>query len=58
MGYGPSVTPRRLTSAHAPALILTAFLLVILILGLAGGEIGAKTFEQPVPHPSDPITIP
>ena len=60
MGYGPNSpsTPRGLTPAHAPALILTAFLIVAIVLGLAGGEIGEKTFQQPVPSPSDPITIP
>lgn len=60
MGYGPNspAAPRGLTTAHAPALILSAFLVIALILGIAGGEIGAKTFQQPIPSPSDPITIP
>jgi len=60
MGYGPNSppAPRGLTTAHAPALILSAFLIVALILGIAGGEISDKTFQQPVPSPSDPITIP
>ena len=58
MGYDPKSAPRGLTPAHAPALILSAFLILALILGLAGGEIGERTFQQPVPSPSDPITIP
>ena len=58
MGYNPNAAPRGLTPAHAPALILTAALIVAIVLGLVGGEIGAKTFQQPVPSPSDPITIP
>lgn len=60
MHYGPSPQqpPRGITPHHVPALILSAFLVVALILAIAGGEIGAKTFTQPVPSPSDPITIP
>lgn len=58
-GYDDPTRPlRALTPAHVPMLVLTVFLVIALVLGIAGGEIGAKTFRQPVPSPSDPITIP
>jgi len=47
-----------ITPAHLPAVLLGALLLMAIILGLSEGSIGPQTFHQPIPSPSDPITIP
>jgi len=47
-----------ITPAHLPAVLLGALLLIAVVMGLAEGSIGPQTFQQPVPSPSDPITIP
>jgi hypothetical protein len=62
---GPSPTPdaryeprAAMTAAHAPMVILGALLVIALALGVITGAINAKTFHQPIPSPSDPITVP
>ena len=47
-----------ITAAHFPAILLGGLLLLALLLGIVLGDIGPQTFHQPVPSPSDPITIP
>ena len=49
----PTITP-----AHLPAILLGALLVIALTLGVILGDIGPQTFHQPIPSPSDPITVP
>ncbi len=50
--------PGQLTPAHVPLILLGALLILAVALGMAAGIVGPGMLHQPVPSPSDAITIP